>query len=300
MLRVMVIAGMFLLLVGCSRVQLAYNQLDWLIPYFVEKEIQLTDNQDAYLQQSVEHLLSWHCSTHLDAYAGLLRTTNTRFQEDKMSKKELRELLEQIDIYWTEIKQQANPAITHLLLTSSDAQIDELFRNLAEKDNEWLERFNEQTDEELRLDYQKNMTRELERWFGPLQLSQQSAVVEWSAKFEPLGMEGFQIRQRWQARLRQLLDDRSDVRAFYNGIEQLFIHPKSLYSKGYLERIEHNTEITLALVELVGNELNDNQREHLANMIDSVSGDFVELACTEDGMEKQVNWELRDRTMSAP
>ena len=298
MMRVLFIAGLIVLFTGCSRVQFAYNQLDWLIPYYVEKQVELTDSQDAYLQQSVDYLLSWHCSSHLEAYAALLREANDNFQHGTMSAKELQYFLDQIDYYWKDIKKKANPAVTHLLLTSSDAQIDELFSNFRSNDNEWLEVFNAQTDEELRLDYQENMTQELERWFGPLQDAQQQAVTGWSEKFEPLGLTGLKMRRRWQAHLKDLLDHRGDTEKFYSGIEQLFLNPEAIYSDEYIKRIEYNAKRTIELVVYVGNELDDSQREHLASMVDSVSGDFVELACAAGETEEQFISGLHDSVVS--
>ena len=130
------VVGLSLLFAGCSRVQFAYNQLDWLIPYYVDTQIELTDSQEDYLQQRVDALLDWHCSTHLEAYADLLRSANTDFQNGTMSEQKLRHFFSRVELYWKEIKRQANPAIAHLLLTASDSQVEELFNNLTNKDIE--------------------------------------------------------------------------------------------------------------------------------------------------------------------
>jgi hypothetical protein len=298
MMRVLFLAGLSLLFAGCSKVQFAYNQLDWLIPYYVDSQIDLTDSQEDYLQQRVDALLDWHCSTHLEAYADLLRSTNTDFQNGTMSEQKLRHILGQIELYWKEIKQQANPAIAHLLLNASDSQVDELFKNFTNKDIEWLEWFDALSDEELRLDYQKNMTRELERWFGPLQASQQRAVVEWSSRFEPLGMESYKARYRWHENLRELMGQRDDVQAFNSGVEQLLVNTERVYTSEYFRRVDHNTKISIELILFVGSKLDDSQRKHLASKVGSVSGDFDQMACTDKNTEKQVTWDLRDTESS--
>jgi hypothetical protein len=298
MMRVLFIAGLSLLFAGCSRVQFAYNQLDWLIPYYVDTQIELTDSQEDYLQQRVDALLDWHCSTHLKAYADLLRSANTDFQNGTMSEQKLRHLFSQVELYWKEIKQQANPAIAHLLLTASDSQVEELFNNFTNKDIEWLEWFDALSDEELRLDYQKNMTKELERWFGPLQASQQRAVVDWSLRFEPLGMESYKARYRWHESLRDLMEQRDDVKTFNSGVEQLLVNTEMIYTSEYVSRVDHNTKISIELILFVGSRLDDSQRKHLARKVGSVVGDFDQLACTGENREKQVTWDLRDTVSS--
>ena len=298
MMRVLYITGLALLFTGCSRVQFAYNQLDWLIPYYVETQIELTDSQDAYLQQRVDALLDWHCSIQLEAYADLLRSTNTDFQNGTMSKEKLRHILNQIEQYWIEIKQQANPAIAHLLLSASDSQVDELFNSFTNKDIEWLEWFDALNDEELSLDYQKNMTRELERWFGPLQASQQQAVVDWSFRFEPLGMESYKARYRWHESLRDLMEQRGDVPAFNSRVEQLLVNTERVYTSEYFRRVEHNTKISIELVLFVAEKLDESQRKHLASMVDSVSHDFDQLACAAEQQKKQLGQGLHNAVIS--
>jgi hypothetical protein len=275
-------AALTVLLTGCSRIQFAYNQLDWLIPYYVEDYVELTDSQDSYLEQRVDTLLSWHCSSHLTAYADLLRNANTSFQADTMSEEKLQHLSNQIESYWKEIKRQASPGIAQLLLSSSEAQLDELFNGFAERNSEWLDGFKSQTDEALREDYRQNMTNELERWFGPLLASQQQAVIDWSQGFKPLGREGLKMRQQWQAGLRDLMSQRDDLQAFNAGIEQLFVNPEAIRSTEYLHRVKHNQTTTIEMIVVVGGQLNDGQRKHLASMAESISWDFDQLACASE------------------
>lgn len=289
MMRVLFITGLVVLISGCSRVQFAYNQLDWLIPYYVETHIELTDSQDAYLEQRVDALLEWHCSSHLEDYAELLRSANADFQHGTMTEQKLRDILDQVGQYWKEIKQQASPAIAHLLYTSNESQADELFNNFTVQYSEWMEWFEEQTDEELHLDYQKNMTKELERWFGPLQAAQQQAVVDWSTNFEPLGLEGLNARYRWQESLRDLMENKGDIGSFNAGVEQLFVNPEMIYTGEYDRRIEHNTKISIELVLVVAEKLDAGQRKHLASMVESVSNDFDQLACAAANAQQQTS-----------
>ena len=100
------------------------------------------------------------------------------------------------------------------------------------------------------------------------------------------------MRQRWKAELRNLLEQTEGTQEFYSGMEQLLINPSSIYSEKYLERLNKNTDITIALIVLVIRELDDDQLEHLSNTIDSISSDFVQLACNMDGKEHQADANL--------
>ena len=285
-LKSLVYVAFLLLLTGCSsRIQLAYHQLDWLLPYYLETYVELSDEQSSYLEQQVEELLAWHCSTQLTSYADLLREVDSDFQASRMTMARLEDYNQRIQQLWRQILRQAGPTVAALIATASQAQLEELFSGLREKNAEWLSEFSAQTDAELRQEYHKRMTRELERWFRPLQPTQQQAVIAWSAAFTPLGMEGLQMRQRWQARLSELAARRHAAAEFNAGMEALFINLEALRTPVYQQRLDHNRKVTIVLMHEIGKQLDREQRRHLAHEVASVAQDFDQLACNRDERE---------------
>ncbi len=271
------------LLAGCSRTQFVYNQLDWLLPYYLETYMELSDQQSSYLEQQVEKLLAWHCSTQVGAYAELLRTASTDFRNNRMTTEKLEDYSNRVELFWKDILLQASPAIAGLLLDADEAQLRELFENFQERNQEWLAEYRDTTPEEMREDYTERMERELERWFGPLQPAQQQAVLEWVDHFRPLGMEGLQTRKVWQSRLQELVSHRDDKAAFQAGIHELFSSPETYRPAAYQKRLDYNRKQTVELVYHVGSQLNAEQRNHLEHHAESVARDFDTLSC--DGEE---------------
>ena len=272
---------------GCSRVQFAYQQLDWLIPFYVDDFIELNDSQDAYLEAEVDRLLSWHCKTHLSDYADLLRGANWDFQQGSMDLARLQIALTRIEDYWREIKLQASPAIGRLFLSSSQSQLEAFLGALEERNREWLEAFESQTPEALREKYAERMRDELERWFGDLTPAQQRAVVDWSRRFEPAGLEGFQARGQWQASLRALFQRRSPEAEFQAGLQALLIDPRAVQPEPYQRRLERNRATTLELLVQVAGQLNAEQLQHLDDRIQAVAEDFDRLACSGEAAPPQ-------------
>jgi hypothetical protein len=284
-LRYLVPVAVLLLSACSSRIQLAYHQLDWLLPYYLETYMELSDEQSSYLEQEVEELLAWHCSTQLTVYAELLREVDADLQAGRMTRARLEDYNRRIQRLWRQILQQAGPAIATLLATASEKQLEELFHGFRERHEDWLSGFNEQTDAERRREYAERMTRELERWFGPLQSSQQQAVLAWSAAFTPLGRDGLQMRRRWQARLAELVAQRDAAAQFRNGLEALFLNPQALRTPVYQQRLDHNRTVTIDLLLAIGRQLDPGQRRHLAHEAASVAQDFEQLACNPDQQE---------------
>jgi len=266
-------------LAGCSRVQLVYKQLDWLLPYYVETYVELSDDQGSYLEQQVEKLLAWHCSTQLGAYADLLRAASADFRDGRMTPERLADYSKHVEKFWKDILLQASPTISDLLLEADNAQLTELFESFEKRDSEWLAEYLDMTPEELRGSYVKRMQNELERWFGPLQPAQQQAVHQWAEDFRPLGMEGLQMRRVWQSRLQELVRHRNDREGFRASIHALLGNPETLRPAAYQKRLDDNRERTIELVYHVGSRLDPAQLRHLDHQAETIAGDFDALSC---------------------
>ncbi len=278
-LRPVLLALAASLLAACSSVQFFYNQLDWLVPFYLETYVELDDRQRTYLEQQVENLLKWHCSTHLNDYAKLLRQANDDFQAKRMDRERLLVMSMTLERYWFEVMGESAPAIADLLLTATDAQIEELFESFAEKSDELREEIAERSVEDTREEYIERMTSELERWFGPLTEPQQDAVANWSTRFVPLGEQALQTRQRWQGRLRELLAQRDNIPAFRQGIDRLLLDVHEFRTPGYQARLDANRDVTIELVESVGQNLTPSQRQHLATQVERYARDLESLSC---------------------
>lgn len=282
MTRLLCMTATIVVMSGCSRVQFAYNQLDWLLPYYIETYIDLNEEQSGFLDQRVEALLTWHCSTHLHAYAELMRSANHDFQTGNTSPETLLGHNTRIEEFWEEILLQASPSIAELLLDADQAQLDELFNGFQKRNKEWLTEFSELTPEEIRRDNEKHMAKELKRWFGPLRSSQKSAVQEWSINFTPLGLAGLSMRERWQRRLYQLTLEADNEEIFLAQFREMIVNPEKHRSPEYQQRLDHNRDETIRLIHTVANSLTQRQKDHVNRKVISIAGDFDDLTCKPD------------------
>ena len=278
--RLLYIIILIMILTGCSRIKFAYNQLDWVIPFYLGNYIDLSTKQSIDLDKQVERFLAWHCSNHLEQYADLLRTANSDFQAGRITVERLEAFSLQIEGYWHKIMLQINPEIARLLLSANDDQLRQLFQSLDEQNQAWLAEYNSQTRQELNSEYQERMTETLKYWLGPLQETQIQMVKVWSDKFVPLGLEGLERRRNWQAQLRNLTVHRTDVPAFNSGINRLFLQPKQFRSPLYQQRLDNNRKTTIMLIDRIANSLTESQKKHLKHETLSIAQDFDELSCT--------------------
>lgn len=275
-------AALVWLLSGCSRIQVVYNQLDWVIPIYLNSYMELSDTQRIYVKEHVKSFLSWHCSTQLTEYASLIRDAAGNIQTGRIERAQIERYNQRIEQFWASMMKQASPVIAEVLSNASDTQIEELFKDFEKENREWLAKFREQIAEELRNDYYEHMTTELERWFGPLNRIQQQAVAGWSYKFSPLGMEGQATRVQWQSRLRVLLDQRKNQSFFAAAFDELVVNGENLRSSAYQKKLDNNMEVTIDLLYLVMNNTSEMQQQHQGKRAESIAQDIDKLVCTVD------------------
>jgi len=268
------------ILSGCSRVQLVYNQLDWLIPYYINGYVELSENQDFYLNEQVSGLLKWHCSEHLTSYANLLRNANKKFQSGAMTSAQLEEYAAQFDSYWREIMHFSHPSLVDFFHTLSGEQVNALGERFRVDNSDWYDEFKNTSAETIQQTNLEFMQNELERWFGDLSEAQVQEVRMWSTEFRALGYKGQSAREVWQQRLLQTLAQRENLTKLNAGVTLLFVEPNKLRSKDYIGLMEQNTKVTIKLISTLSSSLTIQQRQHLDSTITTISEDFDALACT--------------------
>lgn len=278
----LLIAALTLLLVSCSRIQLAYTNLDWLMSRKLASYMPLSDTQNKLLKTNVKHFLDWHCSTQLRRYSQLLHEANSRFQSNNLTRDELLAFNKRIEQGWTSILQQAAPLLADILLTADDDQTQKLFKGFEKRNSKWQKEFDSKTPKEHSHDYYKRMHKELRRWFGKLGKQQRQTLTEWSRQFKPLGHEGLTMRQRWQDYLRKIMSNRDDPDAFRRAFASLLDSPEELRTRGYLQRTQANHAVTIDMLYAIIRRLDAKQKQHLRNKVRAVAGDFDELACSGD------------------
>jgi len=277
--RVTLLAAAAFLLNACSSVKLAYHQLDWVVPLYLESYVGLDRAQSRLLKDHVGELLQWHCGTQLVDYARDVRAINARFQDGAVSPARLDPDYDRILAHWDAIRVQAAPRVAALLAGASDEQLAELFANL-ERENRKLEAEHvDRPEARQRAEARELMAERLEYWIGDLDASQRDAISAWSRAFAPNGLERLEFRRRWQAELRQALKHRDAYDSVPGKVEALIARPEMLWRERYRATREHNRRELLNLLARVGATLSPAQRAQLARRADVWAESFEQLAC---------------------
>lgn len=278
----LLLGALLLSLLSACTFNFFYRQLDWLIPWQISDYVSVDDAQRSELERRLLTKLEWHCSTQLGAYADWFREMHAApqpFTRDYLERQYWRSLE-----FWRVLMAKLSPDITALLLTSSDAQVEELMRNLERRTRELEKRYVTAGWKKVKQRRIDRMEEILRRWIGPLTEAQQRALVRWAGELGRSGEGWIESRRRWQRALGEALTQRGDRERFAQRIRILFVEPRQLWPEAYRREYAQLRSRTLdMLAEVAAAETPAQQRYFKAQLI-AWTEDFERLSCPYPGV----------------
>ncbi|MEN0107955.1 MAG: DUF6279 family lipoprotein, partial [Pseudomonas sp.] len=224
-LRIALLISGLAVLTSCSRLELAYRNLDVLIPWSLDNYVTLTKPQKAWLKPRLAGHINWHCSTQLPAYAAWLQHSAELAGQPKPDAAAFDAQFTAFRHAVDAIAVQVTPDLTELLRGLNPAQVKELEENLAKQNKEQREDYlgvplAEQIDERA-----ERMEERLQVWFGRLSVSQKARIKAWSQELGDYNQGWLDNNLRWQQAVApyQSSDIRRSVWQMFNTITPYFI-----------------------------------------------------------------------------
>ncbi|WP_333843047.1 DUF6279 family lipoprotein [Pelomicrobium sp.] len=277
-IRFLVLALGLLALSGCSRIDLAYRNLELLLPWYVQSYVELTDRQSALMRTRVKELKRWHCADELPVYAAWVRhvsedlTQGTTVEQLEARYKEFQAALDRL---YT----QAAPHLAELLSSASAEQAEAVIASLEKRDEKFRTSWVELSRPELEAKYAEWMGKHLERWLGPLTEAQRQQVNAWSRSLVPTARQTLAYRQRWREALAQALRSGDRPEPLRRQLETLLSHPALLEPPSRAQDMTANRTRTWHLLMEVAATMTAEQRETLRQRTDALSQTLERMSC---------------------
>ena len=169
-----------LALTACNRVDLAYRNLDVIIPWTLNDYLDMNSEQKDWLDQRLQQHLSWHCSTQLPGYLDWLDRLQQMVANNQVNDTELQARTAEARQAIAVSARQITPSAVQLLQGMSDQQVKEMnqafAKDLRERQDKYLkpplaQQINQRAE---------RMDKRLRDWLGPLNQAQQQRVSAWS------------------------------------------------------------------------------------------------------------------------
>ena len=267
-----------LLVTACSRIGLAYRNLDWLVPWRLNDYLNLDRQQQAWLRPRLQAHLQWHCSAELPRYIDWLQTTESILAQPQPDSAQLLEQFAQFDAALNRIGVEITPTAIELLQGLSKQQVRELY---AAMDEDNLEDRQDFLDPPLATQISERQTRMQERlrpWLGRLNAAQTEHIATWANSLGEQNRLWLENRQLWQAELRKVVAER-DSADFAERVTRLLQQRESFYSDEYRASYGRSRQALATLFSQLLSNSDEAQRERLSHRLRDLRRDLAEQQC---------------------
>ncbi|MDX5372025.1 MAG: DUF6279 family lipoprotein [Pseudomonadaceae bacterium] len=266
------------LLAACSRLDLAYRNLDWLLTWRADQYLDLNRQQKAWLRPRLQQHRDWHCSAKMPQLAAWLEEDGARLASGRLHDDALLQRLGQLRQALDEVSLQVAPTAAGLLQQLSPQQVAQLRQALAEENAELHREFVEPPPAERLERRRERMEERLQPWFGELDPAQRDLVARWAGQLEGQSALWLDSRERWQAALLAALEQ-PQGEDFAARIEQLIAQRQRYWSEDYRAAFARSER---ALAELLGGLIASSsaqQRQRLQERLNELRADIAGLGC---------------------
>jgi len=264
-----------LMLSGCV-VRVVYNQLDWLALWYVEDYFDLDAAQEVQAREMISRTLVWHRDTQLPRYAALVRTVLGSI-EPPVDPTLLADRYAEVVDLWDTLLRRVAPDFADLLQSLSDEQVEQLFANLAEENQELADDYSGISRDERRAKQDKAILKAFRRFTGRLSPEQEILVRTRTSRFHDLSADWLGRRAAWQQEFRTLMAARNSDPQFADRLTQLLLDPNQFDSPGYRKLVLENQQASFNMVAAVLTSLSPKQVEHLRKHLATYANDFDAL-----------------------
>ncbi len=269
-----------LFLAACSTTRFAYNQLDWIVVWYLNGYFSLDDAQEAELREGVNRNLEWHRRNQLPKYAAFARQVD-RDLAGPVTADLLEHRLEQAIEFWDAALNHMLPDVSAFFLMLSDEQIDEFVANLEDNNQELWDDYAGETPEKRLKRRERAAFKGFKRVFGRLNDEQKALIGSYMVNMHDVSEYWIESRRRWQRDFRALVIDRPAEPEFSERLMAMMLDPNRTDDPGYREKVEANKrtfmEMTVALIGI----LTDKQRDRFSRKMNSFARDFETLSIQE-------------------
>lgn len=273
-----VVLSLSLALSACSRVGLAYRNLDVIIPWTLNDYLSMSGDQKDWFDERLKEHLSWHCTTQLPGYLDWLDRLQTMVETNQVTDAALQARTQEAKQAIAQTARAITPSAIELLKGLDDKQVAEMNEAFAKDQRKRQQDYVKPSLAEQIEDRSERMEKRLNDWLGPLSPSQKQRVETWSNALGDQNSQWIANRAHWQKQFSAAVAQRQSAQ-FPQRIETLLVNRESLWTPAYRQAFANTEAQARALFVDLMAQSTPEQRQRLLKKIDEVRKDFNDLKC---------------------
>ena len=276
--HIAVVLTVALALGACSRVGLAYRNLDVIIPWTLSDYLDMNGEQKSWLDERLKEHLSWHCTTQLPGYLDWLDRLQTMIATNQVTDAALQARAHEAEQAITETAREITPSAIELLQGLDDKQVADMNEAFAKDRRKRQEEYLKPTLDQQIKERSARMEKRLTDWLGPLGNTPTQRVITGSSALGDQNTQWLANRVHWQKQFSAAVAQRNSPQ-FPQRIETLLVNRESLWTPAYRQAFANTEAQARSLFVDLMAASTPSQRERLLKKIEGVRKDFSDLKC---------------------
>lgn len=203
LLRTVCFSLLAIALSACSNT-FVYNQLDWLVPWYVDDYVDMTREQRNTLKSRVNDLLRWHRAEELASYIEILDQIESDLA-GPVTGEQVEHWANLTLAAYERLEEKMLPVAFELGHSMSDEQMAEFIEQLRENQQELEEKYLERSDEEYVAESREDFTDNLDDFLGRLGPEQLAVIDDAAISLQRFDSAWLEERALWIDTLAELL-----------------------------------------------------------------------------------------------
>jgi hypothetical protein len=262
---------------ACSATRVLYNQLDWVVVWYLNGYFSLDDTQEEQLRAAVVRNLEWHRRNQLPEYAAFCRQL-LRDTGGELTPELLEARFERMTELWDDFLRHALPDISAFFVSLSDEQVEEFIGNLEDNNQELWDEYAGEAPEERIARREKAAVKGFKRVLGRLTAEQTHVIREHMANMHDVSEYWLESRRRWQRDFRDLVIEGPAEPAFSERLTALMLDPNRGDDAAYRRQVDENRRTFIAMTIAVAQTATERQRTRVNERLQDFARDFEILA----------------------
>jgi hypothetical protein len=270
--RVWVVIALFVVS-ACSSTTYVYNRLDFLLPWYMDDYVDLTAEQEAYLDELLVPFLAWHRAQELPVYLTALNNIEDSLNEP-LTPAGVGAMVADFESAWLRLEGEGLTQLLDLGARLSDEQIAAFLEALWEQQREFEEEYLERDEEEFFEDNDDNMLDTFQDYLGKLSDDQKQWVQDSGRQLLRSDQVWLKERAQWLTELGILLEREP---GWQERVRVAISAKNKNITPEYQRVYEHNMDAIYQLIAQVLNARSERQSRHLRDKLTDIRQDLETL-----------------------
>lgn len=267
------------LLGGCST-KFTYNNLSWLIHWYIDDYVTLSSQQETFFDQNFDSIHHWHRTQELQKYITHLEQLKADINATELSAEKISLHLLTSKQHWERLREKITPVLVSMAKELSDEQLASLYAEFKKQNDKVAKELekNQALDEDEKMEARiDEIQGEVKSNIGRLSKPQKDIIAQYAVQFSSTRGLWLRYRQDIQNSAHQLLIKRYNNPDFADELSFLLNNPDDFKSEEYQTLSASNANIYAQMSAALFTTLSAKQKNKAINKIEDLIEDFQAL-----------------------